>query len=71
MNHFTLDGSEHLPPFQRALVERALRSGDQAWAERLMAMFAAGNEEVEEAASPPPPSGAARTGSGGSERQYR
>ena len=55
MNHFTLDGSEHLTPFQRALVERALRSGDLAWAERLMAMFAAGKEEVEEAASPTPP----------------
>jgi len=45
-----------LPPFKRALVEKALRRGDTAWAERLLAMFAAdAPPQEQEEVSPNPP----------------
>ncbi len=38
-----------LTPFQRALVEKAIRRGDTEWAERLLALFAQQNAEAQEA----------------------
>jgi len=48
-----MDGLEGLTPFQRALVEKAIRSGNLAWAERLMGLFSVrqGEEGVSETPS--------------------
>jgi hypothetical protein len=42
-----VEGLERLTPFQRALVEKAIRSGNVAWAERLLGIFSAQDPEPE------------------------